>query len=227
MTPDGDQHDHDWHSTSYVEEWIDRDVTDDEHRRPTLRRVAALIPGGADDPVHVLDVGGGYGVFSYEILAARPHAMVVLHDYSAAMITRAAERLDHFADRVSYRNSDMADPRWAGELGGPFDAVVSALAIHNVDDTATIQRVYRDVFSLLRPGGCFFNSDLAFAAGDGAGDLYRRDPVRDDAWDVHVGHPGLDDHLRWLREAGFCEVECVLKDCEDTLLWALRSPAPA
>lgn len=215
---------HDWHSAAYVEDWIDQDATDDERRRPTLRRVATLLPGGPEDPLRVLDVGGGYGALSYEVLQARPQASVVLHDYSAAMIAKAAERLARFAGRVSYRESDMAGPGWAGDLGGPFDAVVSALAIHNLDDTAAISRVYRDVFSLLRPGGCFFDADLAFPAGPGVADLYRRDPIRDPAWDVHVGPPGLEDHLHWLREAGFCEVDCIWKDCEDTLLWALRSP---
>jgi len=172
----------------------------------------------------VLDVGGGYGALSYEVLQARPRTSVVLHDYSAAMITNATERLNCFADRVSYRRSDMADPDWTDDLGGPFDAVVSALAIHNLDDAATIRRVYGDVFSLLRPRGCFFNADLAFPTGPGVADLYRRDPIRDPAWDVHVGPPGLEDQLHWLREAGFCEVDCVSKDCEDTLLCALRSP---
>lgn len=103
-----------------------------------------------------------------------------------------------------------------------FDAVVSALAIHNIG-TAAIPRVYRDIFTLLRPGGCFFDADLAFPAGPGEADLYRRDPVRDPRWDVYTGLPGLEDHLRWLREAGFSEAACLWKDCEDTLLWALRS----
>ncbi len=217
------EHEHDWKSAAYVEEWISTDATDDEHRRPTLRRIAALLPGARTEPLRVLDVGGGYGALSYEVLDYRPEATVVLHDYSAAMIAKAAERLASFEARVSYRNSDMAYPGWAQDLGGPFDAVVSALAIHNLGDTATIQRVYRDVFMSLRPGGCFFDADLSFASGPAEGDLYRRDPDRNSSWGVYVGSPGLEEHLLWLREAGFCEVACVWKDCEDTVLWALRS----
>jgi tRNA (cmo5U34)-methyltransferase len=222
LSDDPRRHPHDWHSAAFVENWIGQDATDDERRRPTLQRVAALLPGGPDGRLRVLDVGGGYGALSYEVLHARPQASVVLHDYSTAMIAKASERLARFADRVSYATADMADPGWAGDLGGPFDAVVSALAIHNID-TAAIPRVYRDIFTLLRPGGCFFDADLAFPAGPGEADLYRRDPVRDPRWDVYTGLPGLEDHLRWLREAGFGEAACVWKDCEDTLLWALRS----
>lgn len=128
-------HHHDWHSPAYVEDWINQDVTGDERRRPALRRMAALIPGGLGDPVRVLDVGGGYGALSLEVLDVRPLATVILHDYSTAMIAKAAERLAGFGDRIAYCTADMAHLGWEDELGGPFDAVVSALAIHNMGGT--------------------------------------------------------------------------------------------
>jgi tRNA (cmo5U34)-methyltransferase len=213
---------HHWHSPSYVADWINDDVTRDEERRPLLRRVAALIPPAAGGSLRVLDVGGGYGALSAEVLHQRPEARVVLQDYSEAMLAQARKRLARLGGRVSYALVDMTEPGWTSNLGGPFDAVVSALAIHNLDDVEAIQRVYRDIFNLLRPGGCLFNSDLLFPAGPGLADLYRRDPTRDPRWDVYVHPAGLEAQLGWLRDAGFSEVDCVWKDLGQGLLWGLR-----
>jgi tRNA (cmo5U34)-methyltransferase len=215
--------DHDWHSASYVSDWIEADVTRDDERRPLLRRVASLLPPRAGGSFRVLDVGGGYGALTAEVLKERSDAQVVLHDYSEAMIEKAKERLARFGDRVTYVTADMSDPSWANNLGGPFDAVVSALAIHNLDDVTKIQRVYQDIFALLRPGGCLFSLDLLFPEGPGLADLYRRDPTRDPRWDVYVYPAGLETQLGWLRDAGFSEVDCVWKDLDQGLLWGLRS----
>lgn len=214
---------HEWHSPSYVDDWIESDVTRDEERRPMLRRMARLIPAREDEQLRVLDVGGGYGAMTAEVLDQFPGAHVVLHDYSEPMVTKARERLARFGDRVTYVIADMADPGWYSRLGGPFDAVVSALAIHNLDNVETVRRVYRDIFALLRPGGSLFNLDLLFPGSPQLAALYRRDPTRDPRWDVCIYPAGLEAQLGWLRDAGFAEVDCVWKDLEQGLLWGRRA----
>ena len=54
------------------------------------------------------------------------------------MIEAARERLSEFGERIDYRLSDMRESGWSTDLGGPFDAVVSAIAIHNLWDPAHI-----------------------------------------------------------------------------------------
>ena len=70
--------------------------------------MASLLPVAADGSLRVLDVGGGYGVFSAEVLDLHPHAVVVLHDYSVPMIGQARRRLSRFAGRMDYQMADMA-----------------------------------------------------------------------------------------------------------------------
>jgi tRNA (cmo5U34)-methyltransferase len=214
---------HDWHCDTYVQEWIDGDATSDDERQPLLRRVAALIPPTSGKSTRVLDVGGGYGALTAEVAGQLPDAQIVLHDYSIPMITAARQRLARFADRVSFQLADMTQAGWTTDLDGPFDAVVSALAIHNLGDPVTIQRVYRDIFTLLRPGGCFFNLDLLFPDGPALAALYRRDPTRETGWDVHISPASLPAHLGWLRDAGFGEADCIWKDLEQGLLWAYKA----
>ncbi len=58
------------------------------------------------------------------------------------MIASARKRLVRFGTRVDYRCSDLREAGWSNALGGPFDAVVSAIAIHNLRDPAAIRDVY-------------------------------------------------------------------------------------
>ena len=74
------------------------------------------------------------------------------------MLAQARERL---GERASYVVGDLADPLPAG----PWDAIVSALAIHHLDDPGK-----RDLFARVRaalaPGGVFVNAEQV--AGESA-----------------------------------------------------------
>jgi tRNA (cmo5U34)-methyltransferase len=170
---------HDWHSSRYVDEWITHDVTRDGERMPVLLQVAELLPFADDAAVRVLDVGGGYGMLTRAVLVTYRNARVVLHDFSVPMIEQARERLADVGDRVEFVTSDLRDPHWVDALDGPYDAVVSSIAFHNVRDPDRIRAVYGELRPLVSPGGCVANLDLVF--------------------------PGLevDTQLSWLEESGF------------------------
>lgn len=177
----GNRPHHDWHSATYVQEWIDGDVTKDSQRIPVLRRMLA-IPGLAPDaPLHVLDIGAGYGIVSQLVLETFPKARVTLQDFSSPMLDKAKARLAEFSDRTSFAMADLTDPSWPEKLGGSFDLAVSAIAIHNLGSAERIAPVYHGVIKTLKPGGAFLDSDYVFAGG-------------------------LEGHLAWLREAGFVRV---------------------
>src|SRR5271165_1156139 len=134
---------HDWHSRSYVEEWITRDLSREEERRLRLRQMLAAAPFAPEADIAVLDVGGGYGVVTEEVLRDFPRAIVTLQDYSAPMLDQARQRLAADAARVKYALADLRDPAWTTAVGGPFDLAVSAIAIHNLRDLDEIAASYR------------------------------------------------------------------------------------
>jgi tRNA (cmo5U34)-methyltransferase len=194
---------HDWHSAEYVDDWIVRDVMRDAERAPQLAALARRIPVDAS-PVRVLDVGGGYGILTAAVLDEIPQATVVLHDFSEPMLAHAAERLATYGDRVAYARADLRDDDWVDAVGDGFDAVVSSIAIHNVRDHAVVRRIFSGVLTVLRPGGVFLDQDL----------------VRGGA-----PEPGsLADHLAWLLDAGFVDVDCAWRDGPMALLVATRPP---
>jgi tRNA (cmo5U34)-methyltransferase len=100
----------------------------------------------------VLDIGAGTGLMSEAVLAAHPGAELVLLDGSGEMLSRAAERLQGRA--VELVEQDMREPL----PEGPFDAVVSSLAIHHLEHDEQ-RAVYAAAAQRLRPGGVFVNAE--------------------------------------------------------------------
>ncbi|MEE8517654.1 MAG: methyltransferase domain-containing protein, partial [Dehalococcoidia bacterium] len=98
---------HDWHSAEYVSLWITQDVTRDDERSVLVRRMLELAPFATDMGISVLDVGGGYGVISEQVLDMFPQARVTLQDYSEPMLAQARKRLDSFGNRVSFVQRDF------------------------------------------------------------------------------------------------------------------------
>jgi ubiquinone/menaquinone biosynthesis C-methylase UbiE len=177
---------HEWHSAEYVDWWITRDLSRDAERRKRLQAMLAHANLAADAEFSVLDVGGGYGVVSEEVLAAFPRARVTLQDYSQPMLEAARQRLRADDDRISFVLADLTDPGWTGRVGGPFDLAVSAIVIHNLRDLTAIAACYRGVAQVLKPGGLFLDYDLFFD---------------------EIG--GIARHVALLSEAGFAHVECL------------------
>ena len=159
MTTSADIHGHDWQSQEYVDYWIGRFAGRDDERRQVLRRLAGLLPFPQDANIRVLDVGAGYGAVSRTVLETFPNAHAVLHDFSEPMLAHARQHLESYGDRVSVVASDLKEPSWTRDLGGPFDGVVSAIAIHNLGG-AHMSRIYADIFKVVKPGGAFLNLEL-------------------------------------------------------------------
>ena len=188
---------HDWQSADYVAGWIDHDVARDPERRRLLRQMLSSAPFPRDGELAVLDVGGGYGVVTEEVLAAFPAARVTLQDYSRAMLDQARRRLAAHADQLSYVLADLMDPAWPRHVGGPFDLAVSAIVLHNLGSRDKILACYPAIHGLLRPGGCFLNCDRFV--------------------------DGVDGHLKTLRAAGFGRVECTWQDPPRAIVVATRT----
>src|SRR5215471_9321373 len=97
---------HDWHSEQYVTDWIAHDVTRDGERRPRLQQMLAAAPYPREADIEVLDVGGGYGVVTEELLKRFPKARVTLQDYSQPMLAEARRRLAAHAAQLTYVTVD-------------------------------------------------------------------------------------------------------------------------
>jgi tRNA (cmo5U34)-methyltransferase len=224
---------HDWLSPAYVDQWV-KDWAQIE-RAGQLRRVAAAIPVDRQQAIRVLDVGGGWGPLSQEVLEHRPNAHVTLIDYSPRMLEHARVTLAPYGHRVRIEARDLTDLDWPDQLDGPYDAVVSSLAIHNLIEPALITAVYRNIHGLLRPGGSFFNLEIVRPATPALAHIAQRFSAQSAGTDpdaIAPVDPALDDggservrsvanQLAWLGTAGFAQVDCLWLRASLALLAAL------
>ena len=184
----------------------------------------------AEGPVgRILDLGAGTGLLARRVRAARPDAELVLLDAAPAMLDEALAAL---GDRATYHVGDLADPLPAG----PWDAVVSALAVHHLDDPGK-RALFGRVHDALAPGGVFVNAEQvagptarldaayrvwhrerALALGASAQDW--REAEERMAFDRCAS---VEAQLRWLRDAGFPDADCLFKDRCFAVLVALRT----
>ena len=173
------------------------------------------VPGGI---CRVLDLGTGDGRLLAMVLAARPAASGVGVDFSELMLAAARER---FAGerRVEVVDHDLAEP--LPDLGR-FDAVVSSMAIHHLEDERK-RSLYGEAFELLEPGGVFANFEhvasptprLHRAFFEAIGEPLENEDPSDRTVDVET-------QLGWLRESGFEDVDCHWKWLEMALLIGVR-----
>jgi SAM-dependent methyltransferase len=161
-----------------------------------------------------LDLGTGDGRMIALVRGRHPDARAVGLDASEPMLARATDRF-------------AADPLvelHAHELGlplpveGPFDAVVSGLAIHHLEDERK-RALFGEIRALLEPGGAFANLDLVSPASPQLHERFRREIGRDED-DPADRLADLTEQLGWLRDAGFREVDCHFKWLELALLVA-------
>jgi tRNA (cmo5U34)-methyltransferase len=165
------------------DEWIRADVPAYDE----LQRQVADASAGVQAE-RILDLGVGTGTTARAVLAVHPGARLIGIDASAEMLERA--RRDLPAASVE----DLAVARLEDALpAGPFDLVVSSLAVHHLDGVGKGD-LFARVAETLRPGGRFVLGDVVV-------------PERPEEAITPVS-PGFDfperpeDQIAWLEAAG-------------------------
>jgi tRNA (cmo5U34)-methyltransferase len=184
----------------------------------------ALIGGR---PKRVLDLGAGTGILAARVAAAYPDADLVLVDGAPAMLEQARERL---GDEVALHVADLRDPL----PEGPFCAVVSALAIHHLDDAGK-RVLFARAYEALSPGGIFVNAEQVAGPSPRFDAHYRAwheaaaraAGATAQEWDAavqrmrHDDCASVDDQLAWMRAAGF-DADCLFHDRRFAVLVGLK-----
>jgi len=214
---------HEWNVPERVREYVERTDSETDQRAEGFKIMVGLIPFDQDARIRVLDIGTGQGAVAAIVLDAFPNASAVGLDVSEPMMEIAGERMARYGGRFEYFLGDFVDGAIPAGLKGPFDAVVSARAIHHLPP-AQKQLLYKSIYQSLGPGGCFFNLDMVGPSDEylraryrEAGDALRGVPIdRSPNRAVRTPTPGhyfdtLDDQLRFLREAGFVSVDVFWK----------------
>jgi tRNA (cmo5U34)-methyltransferase len=191
------------------------------------------VPFLATRSFRILELGVGTGALTLALLRTFPHAEVVGWDVSPRMIAAARKNLHAYRERVELVAGRLEDFR-----EGRYDAVVSALAIHHLEDRDKWS-LFRRVLRSLPPGGYFgdgddhlpedplFDSRYAQIASAEAGAAPPRGTYRSPqvVWHEHerFDHPcTLSAEIAALERARFAHVGVPWRYFGQAVVWAYR-----
>lgn len=161
----------------------------------------------------VADLGAGTGILAAFVARKFPDAELELVDISDKMLDIAKKRFEG-NPRASFVLSDFAS--WMPR--GKYTAVVSALAIHHIEDGAK-RSLYKKIFDALADGGVFVNAEQILGATPQA--VEKNAAAREEIMqkfmtpaETEVARERLkcdrcatlSDNLEMLADAGFAEV---------------------
>ncbi|MCL6432795.1 MAG: class I SAM-dependent methyltransferase [Leptolyngbyaceae cyanobacterium HOT.MB2.61] len=180
----------------------------------------------------VADLGCGDGAIAHAILTRYPLTQVTALDFSEPMLEQAKKRLQPYGDRVICAQADLYTPDWQAGLQS-FDVIISGYCIHHLPDDRK-QALYREIYHLLNPGGCFLNIEHVASSTPWVENLFNESLV-DALYDWHQSQGGTDSRdvvaqrfvyradkkaniltpvetqCEWLRAIGFQQVDCFFK----------------
>lgn len=181
---------------------------------------ANIVASHCHKDAKVLDLGAGTGLFTHMVSKKLPGATFTLLDASREMLQKASSRMEK-GIKCQFLEGDFSQlPPLE-----PYDAVISALAIHHLTHEHK-QALFRQIAGTLKPGGLFVNVEQLLGPTQVIEKFY------DDEHERHVHDMKTDpaewakgrermkidipadllSQLEWLRSAGFAHAECLAKD---------------
>jgi tRNA (cmo5U34)-methyltransferase len=168
-----------WDPDTYLD-----DILGEVAAYPELQARTAAATEGVDAR-EILELGIGTGETARRIMELHPEARLTAIDSSPEMLERARDAFPEEDLRLSRLEDPLPE--------GPFDLVVTVLAVHHLDGAGK-RDLFRRIAEVLRPGGRFVLSDLVVPESEA-------DVVTPIDWELDLPDR-LDDQLDWLHKAG-------------------------
>ncbi|MGH9588320.1 MAG: class I SAM-dependent methyltransferase [Acidobacteriaceae bacterium] len=189
----------------------------------------ALLPFKREAEIRMLDLGAGTGLLSAFVRERFPKARLTLVDIAESMLERARQRLGN--DGAEYAVYDYGSEGISGE----WDAVVSALSIHHLKDEAK-RDLFRRIHAALIPGGVFVNAEQVAGPTPELTRLYHEqwlkqvrergateEEIADAEYRMQADRcSSVEEQLMWMREAGFMDADCWLKEGQFAVMCGTR-----
>src|SRR2546429_458860 len=131
---------HDYLNKDYVEEWERKANSKRPFRPQFFDAFAAELQPMAE--TRILELGSGPGFLAEHLLKRCPVASYHLFDFSPHMLELSRTRLFRFSDKTTFHQGSFVDEGWWRALPGPFDAVISLQAVHEVRRVERIPPLY-------------------------------------------------------------------------------------
>ena len=164
-----------------------------------LELISGLAVRIKPDARNLLDIGCGAGNNTIAILRQNTGLNCDLVDLSLPMLERAKERLGR--ENAGEVRTFQGDFRDIALSPSHYDIIVAAAVLHHLRDDADWEGCFVKIYSLLRPGGAFFVSDLV---------IHENESVHEEMWKRY------GDYLEQVGGTGFSGKVFDYIDKEDT-----------
>ncbi len=209
-----------WSISEHARDYLGR-ADSVPHRNEGESTLLEFIPATAQ---RMLDLGTGDGrllalVKTHLGVIGREQVEAVAVDFSPAMLEAVRKRFaEDRAVTVVAHNLDNPLPAL-----GKFDAVVSSFAIHHLVHERK-RELYSEIYGSLNSGGVFCNLEHV----DSPTPRLHEEFLRSIDKTVETEDPSnklldLETQLRWLREIGYVDVDCLWKWRELALMVGRRA----
>ena len=208
----------DWTDEAFVRDWLRRQEERAPERERQFSMLCSLVPRGREESFRYIDLAAGDGSLDAMVVERFPNAEATLVDGSPVMVKIARERFASLGSRVSVVQGDLEGLGWLDFIKPPFDLAVSSIALHNLEDPLRLRELYAEIFDILGDGGFFMNLDYVRAPSRALWPLYQRATRGSDSGfsmgirSIRDYAGSVDEHLGWLREAGFAPVDCFWRE---------------
>jgi len=216
FTPPG--HD-DWENPEFAQHWDAVVSAANPSRAEQLDLLVAIVERVYVAGSSILDLGIGSGLVELALFARVPEARIVGVEQSEAMIALAEQRLAPFADRCQIVRHDLAEIESLMLPERTYSIAFSVQTLHHIPHEAQ-RAVYGFVARLLPRGGVFLHMErVALDAETFAEVIAPAWEALESRAEVKSGGTAedflarlsykseyaatLEQHLAWLREAGF------------------------
>jgi tRNA (cmo5U34)-methyltransferase len=185
-----------------------------------VNSLVLALPFHEKEKIKVLDLGCGTGNISLTVKERFPNARITCVDMAENMIKMAKFKLASYDD-IEFIIEDVRDLDFQDE----FDAVISSLALHHLQHQEK-KPFYHTIKKFLKKGGVLYNADNILGSSFHLNQLYMDKWIEfmlnshtqeeiDSVWlpkhrEEDFPAP-LMDHIHWLEDAGFDEVDVVWK----------------
>ena len=204
-------------------------------RQEQIEMLLQLVPAAQGEEFRAVELACGEGLLGERLLDRFSHVQLTAFDGSDVMLEAASKRLSRFSDRVEVRKFEFGSEAWLAGIQGALRCALSSLAIHHLTDEDK-RSLYSRIAERLEPGGALLVSDVVLPDNamvrraivdawhriarersqelTGSLDTYKR--LAAEGWgppETDEPEPGemparVRDHLTWLKEAGFKDVDC-------------------
>ncbi len=202
---------------------------------PKYEQMHKLVVDSLDFPknakIKVLDLGIGTGHTSLMILKKFPNAEIHGHDIAENMLNQARVRLKKYSSRVKIFQGNISKAKFKEK----YDAVVSVLCIHHLNAKEK-KAQFKKIYNLLNRPGVFAIGDIVKF------DTTEETKAKEEEWkEILLKNLGpkkakyyfenyleedipdsTNNQLKWLKNAGFNEVNCVFEHINYAVIHARK-----